>query len=245
MVAWGDFQHRQHYDSHLWTLLVVENYLLQHWQVRCLASDTAGGRPPKRSDARQAQRTLVHGLSEYYTSDLAFGTAQDIVAKLRHSSGADRTHAHLTARIGQLEAMLASERAEAGATRATVFSVLAVVATALLAFPALRETLAIMSDLPSSGWVGTTSAPLRWLAAQGAAGTWGAFLALLLVVAVVWVSTSVRLWGRRRRNASSSTRLSRAGTPWVRGTIEIVREERQGEMTLDPETGTSLPTDDT
>lgn len=89
VISWDAHELRTRFDSHLWTLLLVENFLLQNWQIRSMVAELALAQSDDAT-ARALQRRLIHGLGEFYTSNLSFGTAQAIVAELLEGAGTTR-----------------------------------------------------------------------------------------------------------------------------------------------------------
>ncbi|MFC5265620.1 hypothetical protein ACFPJ1_26210 [Kribbella qitaiheensis] len=222
VISWEDVQDRSQFDSHLWTLLLVEYYLLQNWQIRTLLAELPSAQSDPKS-ARDLQRRLIHGLGEFYSSDLSYGSAQDIINDLLKEAGVDRMHNHLVARIDQLANLTAAERAEQASTRGLVAAILATAATAVLALPALTQTLDAVRSLPESGVSGWFATPLRGLSNAGEAGAWLAYLVLLGVAGSAWAFTAVRLAFRRRKHRVKTVTWRPLGLDWIGGSVRIER----------------------
>ncbi len=221
-IDWFDHEKLSRFDNHLHSLIIVENFLLQMWQIQSLATDIEhAGRA--RVSPRTTQRSLIHGLTEFYDSQLSFGTANDIVNTLRSESGVDRLHDHLVDRVDQLGSLTAAQRAEEAATRSGFVGLAAIAATALLALPAITQTLNAVSALPATGWKGTTSAPLRWLADYGSTGAWAAYLVVIFTLITLWCSISLRLRRQRGRDVRRKRGPRSAGVAWPDGTISVER----------------------
>lgn len=223
VVDWGE-ERPTAFDEHLWTLLIVENYLLQSWQVRMLTWEVERQDPGLR--ARDLQRTLIQGLSEYYSSGVSFGSAEEILDDLRRESGLGRMHAEVIDRVDQLAALTAAERAEHVAVRSVVAGLAATLATLVLAVPALAQTMELASSAPTDGQLGWLLTPLRGLADAGAVGLWSTYLALLALLALIWLGTSLRLKATRRRSRFALQKSRPAGIEWMDGTVEIKRVDR-------------------
>jgi hypothetical protein len=66
--------------------LLVENFLLPHWQLRTLNESLQLAATETTTKAtRELQRRLIFGLEKFHRSSLAFGSAQQIVARFCRS----------------------------------------------------------------------------------------------------------------------------------------------------------------
>jgi hypothetical protein len=220
LIYWN--QERRSFDDHLWALLLVENFLLQYWQLRALNAslETAGTELTARV-ARRLQRRLIFGLEEFYRSTLAYGDAQDTVTALLRSSGAERMRALMGERLDQLGSIITAERAERTATRSTAATVAAFAAAVLFALPAIDQTLNIIKATPEGGVAGRLASPLRAVTEAGAAGSFVGYLSLLAVLLAALVLYAIP----RRRSRPKRTRP--AGHTWPSGTIRVVRRDRR------------------
>ncbi|PWR06582.1 hypothetical protein DKT69_36665 [Micromonospora sicca] len=224
LISWN--QERRRFDDHLWALLLVENFLLQYWQLRALsASLEAAGTETTAKAARDLQRRLIFGLQEFYRSALTYGDAQDTVSSLLQSSGAERMRALMGERLDQLGSIVAAERAERAATRSTAATVAAFAAAVVLGLPAIDQTLNIIKAMPEGGVAGRLVSPLRAVTEAGAAGSFVGYLGLL---AVLLVALALYAIPRRR---SRPERIRPAGHAWPSGTIRVVRRDRRDDDT--------------
>jgi hypothetical protein len=204
------------FDEHLWTVLLIEAYLLQYWQLRALRAELQRTKGEARA-ARDLQRRLVLGLEEVYNSGLMYGSAEEDVHRLIVRSGSEDALRQLTDQVNQLGAIIAAERAEAGARRAVILSAAAVIAAIVFALPAIDQTLKLAKSIPDSGLLGFMSSPLRSLARTGPSGSWAVFVVLLGLLMVTLVILAARVRRRAVRRPRS------VGVVWPGGTIEIVR----------------------
>jgi hypothetical protein len=145
---------------------------------------------------------------------LAYGSAQEHVARLLKESGAERMHAQMSDRFDQLGAIVAAERAERAASRATAAIVAAFAAAVVLGLPAIDQTLEIVEKIPTEGVAGSLSAPLR---AVSELGEQGAYLGYLVLLAVLFLGIVRYVLPRRRRVLRHSRR---AGEPWPGGQFQ-------------------------
>ncbi|RKN50560.1 hypothetical protein D7223_01945 [Micromonospora endolithica] len=213
LISWD--QERKRFDNHLSALLLVENFLLQYWQLRAVnASLEAAGTQPTGTVARDLQRRLIFGLQEFHRSALAYGDAQDTVRALLQSSGAERMRALLGERLAQLGSIVAAERAERSAARSTAAAVAAFAAAVVFGLPAIDQTFTIIKATPDNGVAG-------WLTEAGAAASFVAYLGVLAALLVALV-----LYGLPRRRPRPR-RIRPAGLEWPGGTIRVVRRDRR------------------
>jgi uncharacterized protein with von Willebrand factor type A (vWA) domain len=206
--------------------LLTENFLLQYWQLRALhAALQKSDASRSYKVARELQRRLIFGLDEFYRSSLAFGSAQERVARLLAESGAERMQAQMFERFDQLGAITAAERAERAAGRATAATVAAFAAAVVFGLPAIDQTLTLVKKMPTGNVAGWLASPLRAVAELDTAGSYLAYLALLtaLLLAIVLYALP------RRRRRIHLRRHLRAGQSWPGGTIKIVRKDRNGQ----------------
>lgn len=209
--------HAPMFDDHLWTLSLIESFLLQHWQIRSLLAEVSASTSNVKT-VRELQRRLIGGLDEYYQSALSYASAQAQVEKLLDESGSSRAHAQLLSRVDQLSSMLASERAEKTASRGLTIAIGGVLLAAIFGLPAISQTVQVAQQIPPDSRAYGTAAPVRWLGELGPAGSWYAFLAMLIVLCMVLATTvrpRVKITRRRRRPM--------AGYRWPLGTIPVVR----------------------
>ncbi|WP_406071111.1 hypothetical protein [Micromonospora sp. NBC_01638] len=226
LIAWE--QERKRFDDHLWALLLVENFLLQYWQLRAVnASLEAAGTAPTAAVARDLQRRLIFGLQEFNRSALAYGDAQDTVSVLLQSSGAERMRALLGERLDQLGSIVAAEQAERSAARSTAAAVAAFAAAVVFGLPAIDQTLNLVKAMPHNGVTGWLASPLRAITEVGAAASLVAYLSVLAVLLVALV-----LYGLPKRR-SRLRRIRPAGLEWPGGTIRVVRRDRQDNENAD------------
>lgn len=222
IIDWANLEDRRRFDSHLWTLLLVESYLLQNWQMRLLLWRVAT--PTSAESVRDLQWTLVTGLGEFYSSELAFGTAADIADELRRESGMDRMHQQVVERIAQLGELTAVERAEQAATRSLLAALAAAVAAVVLALPALSATLNAASASPDSGVLGWLIRPVRWLSGHGSSGLWWSYFGMLGLLGLAWTVTALVMRAKRRRRWSRSHSWTPVGSDWVDGSVTVTRQ---------------------
>lgn len=74
----------------LWTQVLIENALLQHWQLTRIDWFLSASGVPSKSFSK-VQREAMTGLTEYRKSRVAFGSAQDTIRRLLFRFESDRT----------------------------------------------------------------------------------------------------------------------------------------------------------
>jgi hypothetical protein len=214
-----------HFDDHLWTLLLVESALLQYWQLRLLNLRLAATLR-KQGEVRRVQGEVIYGLEEH-RSRLMSGTANDSVRRLLESWHADRLYRRILESLDQLQQRLANDQALRAARRANLLATAAAVVAVVLGLPAVSQSLDIAQQIPRDGILGWLATPLRSLADDGAKGAWIGYLAVLGVVAVVFVMTI--LTGRLQGFRPPVRQRAPAGEAWPLGTVEVRPREAADE----------------
>lgn len=202
------------FDDDLWALTLVDNFLLQHWQLRLLsgAIDAAGLDLKK---LRLVQQRIATDLDEYYQSAHLYGTAQETVDRLLEQSGSVRNYRQLLERSSQLSSVLTAARAERTAARNLYVAASGVLLAGVFGLPALSQTITIASKIPPSSSAHWWATPLRWVGSFGDAGTWFLFMALIGVLALALVASTLRRRPKRRKPPRP------VGLAWPHGQVQI------------------------
>jgi hypothetical protein len=195
--------------SHFWTTHVIENVLLQYWQLRSLDRRLTKA-PSNVSSVVSAQLEVISGLEEYRSSTLMSGDARDIERHIGASLELDRTYARILERLDIIQQLFESRRTQTTNTRNILIAAISVVAAALLGLPAIKETLSVVSTVDTSKFPGVLATPLMPFVKMGSDGTWALYVLMLTLFAgALGVATLVRSRSRSYKRSYSSF-----GIPW-------------------------------
>jgi hypothetical protein len=201
------------FSEHMWTIVVVENALLQFWQLRALNDRLLASEGDE--DVRALQREAIFGLQEVRSSSLMFGTANDIVEELLNGWQASKLQQRIADSLEQLHQLVTAREARGASRRANFFAASAVLAAIAFGLPALSQSLDIVKKLPQDGLFGVIAAPLRAIGNEPGAAAWKAYVVLVAFILLISVSSVARrLFNRRRLRR----RPSRLGMEWPHGT---------------------------
>ena len=212
-MVWQDGG-EQHFDDHLWTLLLIESALLQNWQLRSLDMRLATTRFRRRK-LRDVQDEAIYGLAEYRSSQLVFGTAEETVDSLLKAWRLDHLHQRILESLDQVAQQVANEDASRASRRGDMVAAAAVAVALVLGLPAIEQSLKIVLAVDETGPLGALTSPLRSLAERGADGVWAAYVLLLLAVTVAVLASLVRRPRRWRRGGDGCR-----ATPGLSGQFE-------------------------
>jgi hypothetical protein len=157
---------------------------------------------------------VIFGLEEFVQSRLTFGTAVDVMDELLGRLRVERLHLRIRESLGQLEQLIQADHSYRSSRRANLLAFLAVVATVVLALPAVDQSLEILKQAKTSfSWGPVAVGPI---AQDSPALTLEVFLAMLTAGLILGLVIFVRLPRREKR-----TRMS-PGVYWPWGTVEVV-----------------------
>lgn len=193
-------------------LIVIENGLLQYWQLRATAASLDARHDVERK-AMQMQESLIYDLAEYGGLFFVAKTAADIsYAVLRQLNG-DKIYERLRTRVELLRELLATRHAERSSIRATRLAAAALLGAVIFGLPAIDQALSVfeLAFLITMG----DEQHARW--------SLYAYIALILFAFIVMVS---RLPSHLRRRRSRRRGSDLVGVAWPGGQIDVTLIQR-------------------
>lgn len=191
------------------TIAVIENAMLQHWQLHSLQQMVDLSEDSTRA-IPAIERELIGGLTEFGRATLSHGTAQEISAEILNHLHTSDLYARLTERLSLLRQLAESNRAKSGDRRNVLAATLGAAAAVLFGLPAIRDSLSVISQAKFGGLPGQAISPIQSWAAQGPNSviiTYVGVLAFFFGIALV----ASLLFQQRRRQPKKATQV---GVEW-------------------------------
>ncbi|MFE5617451.1 hypothetical protein [Streptomyces sp. NPDC056524] len=186
------------FERHLWTLLLLENTLLQYWQIRLLdrrISVTSG----KLKEVRELQLEAIFGLREYRDSGITYGTAWELTERLLREWRVDKRYGHVLESLDQLQQLAVAAESIRGGRRANLLAAVALVVAIFLGLPAVNDTLEIAEKAKVDGLLAAPLTPFQYLAQRGERGAWIGYLTFLAAIAFPALILALSRWTRSFR----------------------------------------------
>jgi hypothetical protein len=195
------------------TIAVIENAVLQYWQIQELDSrlDLIGGTTGTLS---RVQLRLAEGISEHRTSTISFGTAHDIAASILEKLHATDLHQRMLDRLAMNQQLIETRKADASVRRNYLIAGIGSFATVLLGIPAIRDSLAAIAQWKPPHAIAPATKPLIEWAKQGSEVVIPTYLGFLILAALLLIAGFVR--SPKRRARSQSVGLEWSATLWTR-----------------------------
>lgn len=149
-LHWNWIDHGREVSEDLWTLAVIDSFLLRFSQLEQLKKRFFDANLNVRS-LNQAQLRIALGLHEFRSSEIGFGSASDMVKYLSDSQDLDRSYQHVLDRISSLSSLIEARRALRNVRRDTILTGLGSVAAVFFALPPIDQSIALLVSLPRSG----------------------------------------------------------------------------------------------
>ncbi len=186
----------------------IEHTVLQYGQLLSLDSRTLQDDAARHAEATQEDLTL--GLEEYERPLLVFGTAQDVADHLHQRLHMDRLYNQLKVRVDTLAQLSAALDGRRNERRGFALGFLSLLATALFALPAIRESLELLrAAAPTGRYTWLTAGSLDDKALQ------------LYVMAVVAVTLLTSVTMLKRVRAPKLRRRRRIGILWSQQPVSV------------------------
>ncbi|WP_343450255.1 hypothetical protein [Micromonospora oryzae] len=192
------------------TVSVIENALLQHWQITAL-DEALKIRGTSRRSLRRTQAELARGIEEFGTTTLSYGTAQEISEKILQDLHTARLHQHLIERLTMTQQLLDTEQARQSTRRNYLLAGMGSLATVLLGIPALRDSLGVVAAWRPPKMLEPVAGPVVDWAGDGASAILSVY-AVLLSVALLLLIAGFLL---RKPNGRRRDRRARVGIEWT------------------------------
>ncbi|MEW2429102.1 hypothetical protein AB0877_13910 [Micromonospora sp. NPDC047644] len=161
------------------TVVIIENALLQYWQISSL-HETLLLEGRSRRSLLQAQEELARGLEEFGASSISYGTAQEISADILRQLHTDRLHQRLTERLGLAQQLLDSVQVQQAARRNYLLAGMGSLATLLFGIPALKESLEVIASWRPPENIGFAAEPIINWAKGGPTAIISAYTVIIL-----------------------------------------------------------------
>lgn len=190
---------------------VIENGLLQYWQLRILNDLPEDKNFEKRSI--ELQQKLIFGLAEHGQSALIYGSAGDIASAVVSRLGGEALRMRVMEKAELLRELVTGERAKRAAARSTRLAAAVLLAVIIFALPTIRDGIKIL-DTASRGLL-TTSVSVEILAVS----VYGAFIGGALIAMIFTLP-------RRLQASFRKASAKRVGMRWP-GKQFMVRLERK------------------
>ncbi|WP_147449323.1 hypothetical protein [Actinomadura pelletieri] len=200
-------------------LVLIENFLLQYWQIRDLDILISRTRIWTRKTLEKMQHDVIMGLEEQRMTMIKWGNAQDIVTDILVEAKVDRLQARVTSRLGTLTQLIGAMTAAATARRGFVISMFGLTVAALLGMPALSKSLDVISGASFPNFLHFAEEPIVAFARGGDSSTLKVYLVLIaLILSIACVNLA---WRSRLRVSRKG--LGKFGMQWE-GEDLIIRE---------------------
>ncbi|MCF7552558.1 hypothetical protein [Pseudonocardia sp. WMMC193] len=235
-IAWDFGQsHPPEATAMFLRLAVIENALIQYWQITILEASIDSVRASRGALAK-AKAELSFGMTEIDKPQLSYGTANEIAQHAFDAMGGPAIHKSAISKLSALDDLLSAERTYSTNRRSARLATGAILGAVLLGLPALRQSLDILRSVPALRSAGSTVLSLFPAASLDSLAT---ILYLCFLVLTFLIAISGRVKGRGlRRIALSPLR----GEHWERpGSIESIdlvenRPHSRGDEAPEPQT---------
>ncbi|WP_328342786.1 hypothetical protein [Micromonospora sp. NBC_00421] len=127
------------------TVAVIEHSLLQYWQIHSLDDQLSIG-SQGGIELSRIQRRLAEGIEEYRASTISYGSAQEIADSILSQLHANELHQRLLERLNLMQQLISAQQAQASVRRNFIIAGVGSMATVLLGIPAIRDSLAVISQ---------------------------------------------------------------------------------------------------
>lgn len=223
--------------DHFWTLVLVDHFLLQYWQLHQLGSALNRAERENRALLR-VQREVIAGLVEFHDSAVVYESAKDMIDHLSADVRLERLYQRVLERLATLQQLVAAKETQVQNRRNVILAGLAAFAAVVFGLPAIYQSLDILNRIPVDGsWhpipkhIGDTGS-VSWL-------LYGVIVALLVAVPLLgWLlRLLVSVIRRPSRRASF-------GMEWPNGGLEVslASEEESGTPTSEGSGSGTNPT---
>ncbi|WP_150241507.1 hypothetical protein [Nocardiopsis quinghaiensis] len=129
-MAASDYQH----------LALIENVLIQFWQLRSIDSEMKDVRVSPLGVA-EVQRSIAQGINEYMSAVLSRGTSREVVDSISQGLGLDRLYSRVMDRSNKLDQLANSTSSALSARNSFLLAILVGLVAVVAGLPAIEDTV--------------------------------------------------------------------------------------------------------